>query len=427
MSTVNLMPLSKREYKYWITKNCERQNCWIVVARLGEMLNHRDTVIEGPDGVIDHEDLPLTHDNMEYVYLVDFSDSRLIALVQDNEYYYLIDNTKISVQDEEGKDVEDYQSRIVYNKSLTGLVGKLSGGLRKKLKLKLSSKAKLRSRDVTQLEGVVSIDFIGKTHEEQVELFKTYAGDNKNKKQLDLSGLFVLDPKVIIDSQTVYPQEQIILYQNNKFNTFEWLKFFPNISILSVWYINTLTNDSMDELILSAPKINTLEFHYCYQLNGRILIPLSKLNLLDKLVINNEKCDLQPQTYETIIKDEEWAKMSNQSLSLVVINSHNLTLDFIDFFLKCFTNVTNFIMNELVLKKLEDNSSNGSKDHEDPISFHSVLNTNQGFKRYKNVKIYDLVRNKTGNTFSTSMLDVIKERCPDKAEAAELMKNELMT
>jgi hypothetical protein len=411
------MSLSVREYQYWITKNCDRSNCWVVVARLGEMLNHKNTTIDGPNGPDMHENLPLTQDSLQYVYLVDFTDKRLVTLVQDNQYYYLIDNTEIIVEE-----VKDYKSHIIYHKSLSGLVSKLSSTLRKKLKLKAISKAKLRSKEKTNLEGVVSIDFIGKTHEEQVGLFKKYATDRRNKLCLDLSGLFVLDPKVISDAMMVFPQEQIVLYQNNKFTSFDWLKYFPNIKILSIWYINTLVDSHIDELVIAAPKLNTLEFHYCYQLTARILMPLSKLNLLEKLVINNEKCNMQELAYETVIKDDEWPTISNEGLSLVLINSHNLTLDFIDFFLKSFTGVNNFIMNELVLAKLEKNSSNGSKDHEDPISFHSILDTNHGFKRYRNVKIFDLVRNKCGNTFSNAMLDVIKDRSPDKREAIELLK-----
>lgn len=410
-----------REYQYWVTKNCDRKHGWIVVARLGEMLHHRDTTIDGPDGPVKHEDLPLTQDGLEFVYLVDYADNRLITLVQDKSYFYLIDNTQKAVEIGDEKHVE-YQSHIVYRKTLTALVSTMSGSLRKKLKLKPINKIKLKSREQDSLKGILPIDFIGQTHERKVELFRQYAA--AHKECLDLSGFYVMDPKVIVDSAKMYQHDQVVLYQNNRFNSFEWLKYFPNIKILSIWYINTLLDEHIDALVEAAPGLNTVEVHYCYQLTGRILIPLSKLNLLEKLVINNEQCDLQKLAYETVITDKEWKDIDNHSLSLVIINSHNLTLDFIDFFLKSFHGVHNFIMNELVLKKLQDNSADGSKDREEPVSFHSVQDTSHGFKRYRDVKVFDLVRNKCGNTFSDAMLSVIKKRSPEKAEAIEQLKNE---
>ena len=76
------MVLNEREYKYWITKNCDRRNCWIVVARLGDMINHVETKVYHEDTEIPREELTLVHEGLEYVYLVDFSQDRLIALVQ---------------------------------------------------------------------------------------------------------------------------------------------------------------------------------------------------------------------------------------------------------------------------------------------------------------------------------------------------------
>lgn len=412
-----------REYQYWITRNCDRKHSWIVVARLDEMLNHKDTEIDGPEGPVAREDLSLSQDTLEFVYLVNYADNRLITLVQDKSYYYLIDNMQKIVEEGDEKHV-DYRSRIIYRKSLSALVTTMSGSLRKKLGLKPINKIKLKNRELTNLKGVLPIDFIGQTHEQKVKLFKQYATADSQKDCLDLSGFYVLDPKVIIDTATMYKQDQVVMYQNNRFNSFEWLKYFPNIKILSMWYINTLLDEHIDALVQAAPGLNTVEFHYCYQLTGRILIPLGRLNLLEKLVINNERCDLQKLAYETVITDKEWEQIDNNSLSLVIINSHNLTLDFIHFFLKSFHGVHNFIMNELVLKKLQDNSADGSKDREEPVSFHSIQDTKQGFKRYRDVKVFDLVRNKCGNTFSNAMLDVIKERSPEKAEAIEQLKNE---
>ena len=90
------MVLNEREYKFWITKNCDRRNCWIVLAQLGYMINHVDTKLYHEKKEVPREELSLVHDGLEYVYLVDFASDRLITLVQDKDYYYLIDNTEVT-------------------------------------------------------------------------------------------------------------------------------------------------------------------------------------------------------------------------------------------------------------------------------------------------------------------------------------------
>lgn len=419
--------ISEREYKHWITRNCDRRNSWIVVSKLGEMLVHKDTTVYGPDGSVVDE-LPLTHDKLEYVYLVDFAPDKLITLIQDKDYYYLLENTEYTTtkskdEGEGTEEVKDYRSIIMYDTSLVNLVKRMSGSMRKKVGLKPIEKIKLKQSERRQLEGVVPVDFICKPHAVQVKLFRDYA--NQDKKRLDLSGLFILEPQVVTDAavwgKKDFTHEEVVLYQNNRFHKFGWLKHFPNVETLTLWYINQVQNEDIDLLVESAPKLKVLEFHYCFQLNGRVVIPVSKLAHIDKFILNYEQCELQEKAYETVITDKEWAQISNTSLDVVLIDSYNLTLDFIDLFLKSFTSLKHFIMNDIILGKLEKNSVSGCKDREEPVTFHSVKDTKVGFKRYRDVKVYDQVRSKCGNTFSDAMLKRIKERSPEKAAAVDML------
>lgn len=417
---------SEREFKHWITKHCDRKQCWLVVAKLGEMLLHKDTVITGPNNQpVQRDQLALTHDSLEYVYTVYLKDGHLLALIQDKGYYYLLDNKEIIVKEGE-EETKDYKSSITYDTSLSKLINRITSSNRKKLALKHKDKIKLKQSEKRQLQGVVPIDFIGKSHPVQVKLFRDFI--KQNPKRLDLSGFYLLEPQVITDTavwgKMNFTQEEVILYQNNRFHKFEWLKYFPKVKTLSLWYINQVQDSDIDMLVASAQGLEILEFHYCFQLTGRVLIPISKLPILDKLIISNTQCSLQEQTFETVISDKEWSKLENTSVTLALIDSHNLTLDFIDFFLRSFKSVEHFIMNEIMLGKLEKNSADGGKDRETPVSFHSIADTTVGFKRYRDVRIYDLVRNKTGNTFSSAMLKKIKERSPEKSDAAEILMPE---
>jgi len=415
--------ITEREYKHWITRNCDRRNCWLVVAKLGDMISHIDTTVKGPDHtLVAHEDLPLTHDTLEYVYFVNFTEHRLITLVQDKQFYYLIDNTEYIRKEEDGE-IMDHRSEIMYDTSIQNLIRRMTGSVRKKVGLKHIDKVKLSQTERKQLDGVVPVDFIAKPHPVQVKLFRDYV--KQDTRRVDLSGLYILEPKVIEDAaiwgKKDYEHEEVVLYQNNRFHKFGWLKHFPKIKTLTLWYLNQVQDEDIELMVESAPHLNTLEFHYCFQLTGRCIIPVSGLLSLDKFILNNEKCGLQELTYETVITDTEWAAISNTSLTLVLIDSQNLTLDFIDLFLKSFKTVEHFIMNELVLDKLQKNSVDGCKDREEPVTFHSVKDTKVGFKRYRDVKIYDQVRNKTGNVFSDAMLQKIKQRSPEKSDIVDTL------
>ena len=428
------MVLNDREYRYWLTKNCERHNCWVVVAKLGEMLLHKETTYTGPSGPVDS--IPLHHDALKYVYLAHFEEDRVTTIVQDDQYYYLIDNQKTKTatvaepraEPESGADAEQeqkeydlYTSDIKFHTDIKGLISMMSGGQRKRLKIQLSKKAKLKAKDVSALNGVTYIDFINKTHEEQVELWKTYM--KQQKDHIDLSGFFLLEPQVLIDAGVKGSQDQIIINQNNRFYNFEWLKLFPKLKVLSIWYVNMLQDEHVGQIAKTAPNLNTLELHNCYQVTGRALIPLFGMHLMEKLIFNNEKCSLQESGLETVITDEEWMQINNASLNILLIDSHNLTLDFIDLVLKRITGLKHFIMNEIILEKLRKNSASGCDDDREPVTFHSASNLQSGFKRYRHVKVYDQVRNKCGNMFSDAMLKIIAERNPERAEVAEQMKN----
>ena len=64
--------LTERQLKYWMTKNCPRNHCWIIVARIGEIVSHPDRhVIEG--NIV--SEINLNQDTFRYVYFAEFNDS----------------------------------------------------------------------------------------------------------------------------------------------------------------------------------------------------------------------------------------------------------------------------------------------------------------------------------------------------------------
>jgi len=182
-----------------------------------------------------------------------------------------------------------------------------------------------------------------------------------------------------------------------------------------------LLDSGIDTIHLSAPELDTIEIHYCPQVTGRVLISLSKMSLLNKIVINNESCEIHTDPYETVIKDAEWKLINNSNVELLLIDSYNLTLDFIYFSLIHFKGLQHYIMNDIIMRKLNDKSVGGHM--EQSVVFHSSKDINQGFKRYRDIKVYDLVRSKCGNMFSDSMLKKIEALNPERSDAVMILKS----
>ena len=403
--------LTEREYRYWITQNCPRNHCWIVAARLGEMIAHSGKKVYGQDG--SECELRLTHDTLKYVYFAHFDKNRVITLVQDSDTYYLIDN-------EQAEDGGAVKSTIYCGATLSRVLEHVTGARKKAIGLKPRDKATLSDKQRRALRGVTYIDFINASKDEQLSLWEKYTTEQQGGRdtRLDLSGFTMLTDE-ILDSQPLRYQE-VVLYQNNSIRTFTWLSRVAGLKTLSIWFNNGLRDADIENIAASAPGLEAFEVHSCMSLTGRMLLPLSKMASLNKLIINNVECAWQEKSYETVISDEEWGAVSNSALRILLIDSYNLTLDVIAFILRGFKDLTNFIMCPQMLQKLRQNSAAGYMDEK--VTFHSAENYQDCFTLRRDVRVYDLVRSKCGNKFSESMLRKISERDPSKAEAAENLR-----
>jgi hypothetical protein len=443
--------LNDRQYKYWLTRNCARDCCWVVGARLGEMISHPDTKFFDQKGK-KLDKISLTHQSLEYIYFAVFDNDRLITLVEDPTGFYLIENTKEVLTDgkngEDGNDgdngngngknskkeddrddEEDEEdeiniaSVIRFSPTLDGILGTMTTGKRKQLGLKKRDKAKLKPRDTTALKGVVHIDLINQPMEKKQSLWNTFI--KQCDDTLDLSGFHTLPLSIVENGIGSRKIATIILYQNINLYSFAWIKKFPRANLLSIWMINMVDDKSLESLVGNCTQLETVEIHNCYQVTGRALITLSKLVMLSKILIDNEQLSCQENPFSTVIKREEWQQIENNSspLELLLLNSSNLTLDYIDFVLGSFKHLKKFVMNTIILEKLYKNSYSGSEKEE--VIFQSFNDPSRGYIRKRDVRVYGLLCSQVDdNVFSDSMLNKIAEQNPDKAEIAELLRKD---
>ena len=123
------MPLSLREYKYWITKNCPRNQCWIAYEKIEEILSvydlklyHNDEQVElkinqkerkrliskaeSGDTTYSLKEIDihckktanknyLGFGTLQYIYTVKLDDDRVSVLLEDEKRFYCVDNTSV--------------------------------------------------------------------------------------------------------------------------------------------------------------------------------------------------------------------------------------------------------------------------------------------------------------------------------------------
>ena len=420
--------LNDREYKYWITKNCLRTQCWIAIARIDDILSHKDlTLYHNSESIkIDRDEERQLNINREalgfgkltYVYTVKLDKARFSALLSDETRYYCIDNVLVESEQSESS---YYKSTIYIIDKIDKICQNIPSSLRSRLCLVKPQKAKLRNRDILALKQIVSVDFIGRNDNQQQFLWNKYLEQSISSGTLDLSGLLMISSDNLIFSQESERKaalhiKTIILYQNNKIKSFDWLAQFPNVKTLSIWYFNTLGDNDINQIVNSTPKLESFELHSCFNVTGRCLIPISRLNLLNRLMLDNPRMCCQENTYTTVIGPKEWAKLSNHSLELIMINSDNVTLDFVSYLLTHFKGLTRMVLGLIVLNKIQSNMSNGYE--KESVVFQAFENPKNGFKLHKTVRFTNLLKDQYDDEpYSKSMLEVIRRQNPEMAAA----------
>jgi len=418
-----------RELQYWITKHINRELCWVTIARIGEMISHEkreiyngNTLALDTDSVMD-----LSQDTLEYVYISDIDSAKIFVFVTSTSgKYYIIRNTRTITKikkEQDGKEVEEnvaeLTSKIYVANSFSNAIKLFTSKELKKYGLK---SPKFTQKDNIALNGIVCVDFIHKTIEEQKALWKKYL--LTVNEVLDLSGFQMLTHEIVASSKVNKSVHTLILYQNTKMLEFEWIKtIIPNVKTVAVWLSNTFDNNVVANLVDNVPLLNEFEIHQCYNLDSRVLIDILKLKLLDKLIIDNITLKCQESIHNTLITDEEWKTIFCDSLTFILINSDNFTVDFTDYLLKACPNIKRMIVSDGLIKKLHESTLDGIST--ETLIFQSFKNKEYGFKRCKTVKFFNLIKSKANKQpFSDSMLKIIEAKKKEKEKKEQEKENE---
>jgi len=402
----------------------KRDNTWLITTSLDDMLHHDNTKIYVSGGdKIKREELTLSQETLKYVYCSAMGQERVTALVCDQDFFYVFDNRRTVEQEAGDKEpVEHINSRVWRDVSIVSLLVAIPSAVRKCMGVKTCEKQKFKGSHVNDLSGVVPLDFARADNKQQVELWKGFLSARSASESLDLTGLYYLEPRVIVEAGVRPDFRTVILNQNLNFDSINWLFYFPKVDTVTIWNVD-ITDDKVDKISKFAPKLITLEFHNCSNITGAVMPHVLKLPMLENLIIDNASAIFHPEgsLHFTSLTDEQWEQVEeNNSIRQVLINSANLTRDYIKPFLSKLKRLEHFVMHDIVMRQLEKNTSSGHGERK--IVFHSQDNLQNGFTRMEEVKVYDLVRDKCGPMFSNSMLQKIKELDPTKANVIDVLR-----
>lgn len=326
---------------------------------------------------------------------------KIMALVKVRGGYVAFDNERNS----EG----NVRSRIWFDASLPKLIKNIPSKVRKGMNLiEPKKKMSIPKYHITDLYGLKNSDLLH---------FISLSGE-----VLDLSGLPNLSENTFdgLHNKYQHPAKTIILNSSIHMVSMKWLKVFPNLRQLVLWHINVpFDNFPIHEY---CPELEILEYHMCPNVSGRVLINTLKHPNISQFIIDNPVALFheERQLDHSVILDEEWESIpSTSKITRMMINSGNLSRDFIKPMLDHMPDLTNLILNDNILQQLEKNTSDGVLDEE--ISFHAESNTNSGFKRRREVRVHELMKDMYGPVFSKSMLEIIKKRAPGKRDAANIL------
>lgn len=319
---------------------------------------------------------------------------------------------EVDIRNIDATQIEPIKSMIIKAPNLVSAINGLPKSIRHLIRVTKTHKMSLNKMELERLNEVLAIDFmdcIGNT-EAMTALWNKYLKQcvqrDANLKRacvVDLSGNFNITPEVLAsgDPQWMSKIREVVVYQNSQLVTWNWLKAFTNLRVLSFWQIFQINNEHITDVCKICPVLESVSIHDCMQINNRALLPMLLKPSITKICLDNRVMICQTNTHQGVITNKEWNSVINTNLEYLFINSDNLTNDVIDNVIGSCSHLKKFLMNTLVLKRLKENLIEGTDKTE--ITFQSSDDLKLGFKARRDIKIKNLLRDRYEEPFSESM------------------------
>lgn len=468
-TTVQQDVVTDRQLAFWLLNNSIRGNCWIFYHYCDKILGHDDVIFYDKDGVVLFDEMKdtvrkdLQPSNLEYVYSAYLSDEKLIAIISTkSKHYYVIKNVNHDfirereerleklkrAQNENSKDTvektddellmemdekeqkaeqkeqdehehgpfynrfKEHTSSIWVSKSLKDTIKLLSSQERKLLmvkKLNQMTLTKIEKDALIDKDAILPMDFLYKSNDELVELWKKYV--NTRNYEINLSDIFIIDSNFIdVHSEGLKNNsniKRIFMHQNENIKTFEWLRHFPNIEEFIITYSYQLQNEDFEMICKYCPNLKLVQFSNCFKLNARVLLTLLKLRKLQQLNVDDSNFLCQRGTYAFLISDDEWEHVMCETLKTLQLTSHTVTNDFISYLLDACPYLENLALNDYVTDRYALPFMLNGEDLTTPMNVYS-LPSRRKIIYYQKVRVKTTTRGMNKELFSESMKKVMQ-------------------
>lgn len=441
-----------RDLRGWLVKNSGRSAVWVVWNQLNEILKP-DTLEMHPVGVERLEVLPLSSKTLIYVYSAVMSNNNLFCILQDQSFYYLIKTQqRVHVVDQKQMDIDLEEEDLDLPEDLPEVLpgdgdgdGSASGGggegevedepdernfridlqvwysntLHEIVRVAQSQKdtrmhLKLKTIEISSpYAGILPTDLIGKLPGDQRRLWNQFVAPSE-QRALDFTGFTTVHEDILEDTEE-NPNITEIVFSQNLFPGFEWLRAFPNVQRIAVWSMPGLTNEQVKQMVEYCPKLKCLQLNQNPQLDVRVLLAIKDAPHLRELVIAQPALPFKKDHFNELISEEEW-DFENHTLEILMLNSEIVSVLGLAGICRCFRQLKNFIMCQRILLRTNEWSRDGDNPDR-KIHFRWEKKPNEtGFTRAREVHFMDLNLQKGEIDYSDTMLRKIREKHPDMAD-----------
>lgn len=439
-----------RKLKLWFNNYAPQTNNWITLFQFAQIINHKNChwmQTSDQNKIAYLPNRQLNPNDLRHIYFTYMTDNLLITLIETyHQELYLIHNTlnvfddsnsnrtKTETQTDESTstpnqlvktdtimslpEIQLIDSTIYLINQLKHLPQCLPQKIWKQTGIKIKKWMKLISLQTNEQIPFTYLDFIPITNDSEYLQYLNQWITHQPNQTIDLTHNYSITTNVL-NQIPIYQQiTQIRLNQNFQIQDFNWLNHLPNLQLFDCTNCQQLEQKHMIQISQCAPKLQVVNLHYCCRINIRILIPLFKLEHLNKLSVEDPYFRCQEGIYQLYILPQEWAGLCSSSLEKLAINSTNMTIDIIDYLNRACPNLQQMIVDQSLFPTIGQCASNGhEKEH---LNFHSWQDPNKGLTYTKKVTFHNLLRdNYSDQPFSESMLRKIAENRAKKNEVEQ--------
>lgn len=421
----------------YIFHNCPKDHAWIVYQNITLILHNSIYKHYSDNNFV----VPKITDKEQilYVHSVNMNEKQLYAIIETNDGIYYIENQKHGCHVDNDNDdsdndnmmkeinekneinnVEKYEgeivSNVVYYPTLLKLVENVTKSVRQNLYLKKIKNMKMTEKDKTL--NVYPYQFINKTDQQiQSLLNKSLINDTirvspqltENIITLDLGFNFTITDNHLSEFNPKEVISKLSFHTNFRLNSFNFVnsEWSQNIRRLNISNMSHFKNNAVGYLTHKLTSLRELYISSCPQVDIRCLLDLLSINRLEILCFYDSRMVCQPNRYNGLITDDEWATIKNESLQELMIKSDNLSNDIIDYIKDHCYVLKRMILSPKTLKYMCQNITN-SGDHETfPLFFNDGKNPKE-LKVGRNFKMKNLIKNEYQAPFSDSMTKIMK-------------------